>query len=235
MVTKTFHPGDPQIRSPEAKAALDSELSRLRKIHTWDESVVLERGEAKRRYPNAHFACIFAIFGIKHYELDQKFHKWKARVVFGGDNIKTADGDFAIFSDVGTTPSNMVSARAAMAISCMIPGMRRLQSDCIQAFTPAPMDPNLPTYISLPRVWWPQSWIDKGMKDPVCPLRLALYGHPKSGDLWHKKLEDVLLKNGFETMADWPSLYFRRAEGDLQIIIVSVSYTHLTLPTKRIV
>ena len=80
----------------------------------------------------------------------------------------------------------------------------------------------MPTYISLPRAWWPQDWIDKGYKGPVCPLRLALYGHPKSGDLWHNKLEAVLLKNGFETMADWPSLYFRRAEGDLQLIIVYV-------------
>ena len=91
------------------------------------------------------------------------------------------------------------------------------------------MDPNLPTYVSLPRAWWPQEWIDKGYKNPVCPLRLALYGHPKAGDLWHKKLESILLKNGFETVDDWPSLFVRRetagrgdGKGELSMILVYV-------------
>ena len=102
-------------------------------------------------------------------------------------------GDYAIFDDVGTTPSTMVSARACLGVSCMLPNMKRRQSDCLQAFTQAEMDPRYPTYISLPKAWWPQSWIDAGYTDPVCPLRLALYGHPLSGDLWHDKLDKVLI------------------------------------------
>ena len=86
LVTKTFHAGDPITRSPEAKAALDSELKRLRDIGTWDESTVLEGSESKKLHPDGHFARIFAVYGIKHYEMDPKFHKWKARVVFGGDS-----------------------------------------------------------------------------------------------------------------------------------------------------
>ena len=175
MVTKTIPFGDPILNSPEAKASLDKELSRLRAINTWDEGAVLERSEAKRLYPNAHFARVFATTGIKHYEMDKSHHKWKTRVVFGGDNIKTADGNVALFQDVGTTPSTMTSARACMAVSCMQPEMRRLQSDCIQAFTQAKMDPNYQTFVNLPRPWWPKEWIAKGFIDPVCPLRLALY------------------------------------------------------------
>ena len=107
MVTKTLPYGDPQQYSPEAKRALAIELDRLRSISTWDESAVIERSEAKRLYPDAHFARIFAIYGIKHHEMEESFHKWKARVVLGGDNIKDVDNDYAIFSDVGTTPSNI--------------------------------------------------------------------------------------------------------------------------------
>ena len=73
------------------------------------------------------------------------------------------------------------------------------------------MDPNIPTFVNLPRPWWPKEWIEKGFVDPVCPLRLALYGHPKSGDLWHEKLVNVLERNGFESLTEWPSLFFRRS------------------------
>ena len=92
-----------------------------------------------------------------------------------------------------------------MGLSCMHKKMRRLQSDCVQAFTQAEMD--VETFVSLPRAWWPKEWAN--MKDPVCPLRLALYGHPKSGDLWHDKLDAVLKENGFETSVEWPSLYWK--------------------------
>ena len=110
MVTKTLHPADPLIRCAEALKALDAELTRLRNISTWCEEKPLELSDAKLKFPNAHFAHIFAIYGIKNSEFDVSMHKWKARVVFGGDKIKDASDEYAIFADVGSTPSNMVSA-----------------------------------------------------------------------------------------------------------------------------
>ncbi|MCH2111812.1 MAG: hypothetical protein MK213_03055, partial [Planctomycetes bacterium] len=228
MVTRTLHPADPLCRSEPAHVALDAELSRLRAITTWDEENALEKERAKQLYPNAHFAKIFAIYGIKHSELEEKDQKWKARVVFGGNNIRTATNDWAVFADAGTVPSNMITARACLATSCLFPGMRRLQSDCIQAFTQAEMDPNLPTFISLPKAWWPLTWATK-FKEPVCRLKLALYGHPLSGDIWATKLHDILIDVGFTCIEGWPSVYYMRVNvagnrglGELGIILVYV-------------
>ena len=38
------------------------------------------------------------------------------------------------------------------------------------------------------------------MKDPVCRLKKALYGHPRAGDCWHDRLHSVLIADGFETV-----------------------------------
>ena len=209
MVTKTLHPGDPLCRSDRAKLALESELHRLRSIQTWDEMDVYEKDRAKELFPNGHFARIFAIFGIKNFEFDESQQKYKARVVFGGEAIKDASDEFVVFGDVGTTPSNMTTARACMGISCLFPNMRRLQSDCIAAFTQALMSEEFPTFVSLPRQWWPKHWHDRGFKNPVCRLRRALYGHPRSGDLWHQHLHRVLTRHQFRCVEGWPSIYYR--------------------------
>ena len=58
------------------------------------------------------------------------------------------------------------------------PGYSKQQADARQAYTQA-LFTGIETWVRLPRNRWPKEW--KGMKDPVCPLRLALYGHPDSG------------------------------------------------------
>ena len=60
----------------------------------------------------------------------------------------------------------------------LFPGNAVQQSDAEQAYTQACLE-GTPTWVRLSRDQWPDSWV--GMVDPVCPLRLALYGHPDSG------------------------------------------------------
>ena len=47
------------------------------------------------------------------------------------------------------------------------------------------------------------------MKDPVCRLKKALYGHPRAGDCWHDRLNSVLIADGFETVEGWPSVWVK--------------------------
>ena len=205
MVTKTLSPKDPLRHDPRAKAAIQKELSDLRGVPTWDEVNVMEGAQAAKDYPDAHFARMFAILGIKHYEeSDESLHAWRARCVLSGDAIKTASGDWAIFNELGSVPANMTACRALLAAYCMTEGASLLQSDCIKAYVQAEMK-GPPTFVRLPRDWWPEAW--KGMRDPVCRLLRAVYGHPQSGDIWADKLTAELVKEGFQVVEAWPSVY----------------------------
>ena len=69
-------------------------------------------------------------------------------------------------------------------------------------------------------------------KDPAAPGRWEAAADGQSVD-W----ADVL--RGFSSTVDWPSATFYRelaeAFPQAKVILTAVSYTHLTLPTKRIV
>ena len=52
--------------------------------------------------------------------------------------------------------------------------------------------------------WWSK------FKDPVCPLRLALYGHPDSGGHWEAHCEKIVTERGFVPISreDWRSVFW---------------------------
>ena len=78
------------------------------------------------------------------------------------------------------------------------PGYVIQQADAKQAYTQA-LFQGVATWVRLPRNRWPKEW--KGMKDPVVPLKLALYGHPDSGGIWERHCETELKKVGLEAEA----------------------------------
>ena len=45
------------------------------------------------------------------------------------------------------------------------------------------------------------------MRDPVVPLRLALYGHPDAGTCWEKHCDAKLGEEGFSPVIGWPGCY----------------------------
>ena len=222
LVTKTLHPGDPLCRSKEALDAVNAELKSLRKRPVWDEQHPIERSKAKRLYPDAHFARLFALIGIKNFESQTPAdYRWKGRVVLGGHDIRTGNDEWAVFTEGGSVPSTMVAARAALAVSSVL-RLRRHQTDCIQAYVQARLT-GAKTFVSLPRAWWPDGWTDQ-FHDPVCELLYALYGHPKAGDMWHDKLDALLLARGCSKIEGWPSIYYKfvqRAQAEELILIVA--------------
>ena len=223
LVTKTLHPRDPAARSPKARKAIMKELADLRFMTTWEEDKPFEYLEAKKKFPKAHFARLFAIVGVKHFEdPDEEAHVWKGRIVLSGDAIRTASGDWAIFADVGSVPSTMTAARIALACAALLPRARILQSDCIRAYVQAEMDSpdGVVTFVELPKEWHPPSW--KGMQRPVCRLLKALYGHPRAGDLWHNKLDGILTGLGFTKLEAWPSVYTYHEKGEVVVVVVYV-------------
>ena len=51
-------------------------------------------------------------------------------------------------------------------------------------------------WIRIPKQRWPKWWFDKGLKDPVVPLEVNLYGQPLAGLLWETYLEEKLFQIG---------------------------------------
>ena len=48
------------------------------------------------------------------------------------------------------------------------------------------------------------------MKDPVVPLRIALYGHPLAGLYWEKFCTKHILACGFEKVHGWECMFVHR-------------------------
>ena len=216
LVTKTIHPKDPLSRCPQAIKAIDVERMDLEKMGTWDSAHPFEAENAARLYPDAHFARVFAIVGIKHYEQGEEHHKWKGRIVLSGDKIKTATGDWAVFAELGNVPSTMSACRALLSVFAVTDDLILLQSDCVRAYVQATLK-GPPTFIRLPKAWQPEAW--SSFKDPVCRLVKALYGHPHAGDFWHDRFQAELITLEFKTIDGWPSVYVRELNKKDRIII----------------
>ena len=92
----------------------------------------------------------------------------------------------------------------------LLPGNSLSQSDAVQAYLQALFSVsggNTETWVRLPRNMMPQHWRSK-YRDPVVPLKLALYGHPDSGGLWERHCTKALLEIGFVEIDGWPSLFY---------------------------
>ena len=77
-----------------AKEGVDKELAALRNRGTWDENPPMEMEDAKSKLHHAQFARIFDLVGIKNFQCtDETEHGYRARIVFGCHDIRTASGD----------------------------------------------------------------------------------------------------------------------------------------------
>ena len=106
--------------------------------------------------------------------------KFKGRVVFRGNQVRDEDHHMATFQDMGSAPASMASGKFSDLLG-LLPDWRLMQADAVRAYTQALLRGTI-TWIRLPREQWPAHW--HNMKDPVCRLRLALYGHPDAGTCW---------------------------------------------------
>jgi hypothetical protein len=195
----------------DARASLDKEWGRLRKICTWDESTVREweqvAQEARKNGRVAHVGRIFDICVEKGSELPKgdPARKFKGRVVFQGNNVRDQNWEVAMFQDLSSCPATMEAGKACDFYGSLA-GHVIQQSDAEQAYTQSKLGGD-PTWVRLPREQWPESW--KGMRDPVCPLRLALYGHPDAGGYWEQHCEAHLTKSvGFVPIPEWRSCFW---------------------------
>ena len=67
------------------------------------------------------------------------------------------------------------------------------------------------------------------MENPVVPLERNLYGHFLAGLLWERQFEKILLKHGWEKIANWECLFVHREKG----LFLSVYVDDIKLAGKK--
>ena len=201
------------MKIPAAKAAVDKEWEKLEKISAWNLTKVRSKkeviDEARTSGAKVHFASLMDICHLKNAELEAKHQKYKGRVVLRGDIVKDDSGSYAVFTEQGSSASQMTAAKV-MDIISRLPGCDGQAADAVSACTQVKMEdahkllkipksecPDI--WIRLPRHKWPKSW--SSMEDPVVPLERNLYGHPLAGLLWERQFEKILLKHGWEKIS----------------------------------
>ena len=127
------------MKIPAAKAAVDKEWDKLEKIPAWDltkvsrKSVVID--EARTKGAKVHFASLMEICHLKNAELETKHQKYKGRVVFRGDIVKDDSGSYAVFTEQGSSASQMTAATKVMDIICRLPGCGGQAADAVSSYT----------------------------------------------------------------------------------------------------
>ena len=220
-----FIPMPQAMKIPAAKAAVDKECEKLEKISAWNLTKVKSKkdviDEARMSGATVHFASLIDMSFGKNAELEAKHQKYKGRVALRGDIVKDNSGSFAVFTEQGSSASQMTAAKimdiisrllrcdgqAADAVSALYPSKNGRCSQIIEN-----------SEIGVSRHFgfvyhdkWPKSW--SSMEDPVVPLERNLYGHPLAGLLWERQFEKILLKHGLEKIPNWECLFVHREKG----------------------
>ena len=167
----------------------------------------------------------------------QSTRNTKGRVVLRGDIVKDDSGSYAVFTEQGSSASQMTAAKV-MDIISRLPGCDGQAADAVSAYTQVKMEdahqllkipksecPDI--WIRLPRHKWPKSW--SSIEDPVVLLERNLYGHPLAGLLWERQFEKILLKYGWEKVSNWECLFVHRQKG----LFLSVYVDDIKLAGKK--
>ena len=174
---------------------------------------------------------------LKNAELETKHQKDKGRVVLRGDIVKDDSGSFAVFTEQGSSASQMTAAKI-MDIISRLPGCDGQAADAVSAETQVKMadahkllkfkNRSVQTFGS---VYHDTNGQNHGssMEDPVVLLERNLYGHPLAGLLWEKQFEKILLKHGWEKIPNWECLFVHREKG----LFLSVYVDDIKLAGKK--
>ena len=73
--------------------------------------------EARNKGRKVHFASLVDICHLKNSELEHQYQKYKGRVVLRGDILEDDSESYAVFSEQGSSASQMTAAKVMDIIS----------------------------------------------------------------------------------------------------------------------
>ena len=133
-----FIPMPQAMKVLAVKAAVDNQWEKLEKISAWNLTKVRSKKEviyeARTKGAKVHFASLMDICHLKSAELETKHQKYKGRVVLRGDIVKIDSGSCAVFTEQGSSASQMTAAKV-MDIISRLPGCAGQAADAVSAYT----------------------------------------------------------------------------------------------------
>ena len=138
-----FIPMPQAMKIPAAKAAVDKEWENWSKFRRGTLTKVKSKkqviDEARTSGATVHFASLMDICHLKNAELEAKHQKYKGRVVLRGDIVKDDSGSYAVFTEQGSSASQMTAAKI-MDIISRLPGCDGQAADAVSAYTQVEME-----------------------------------------------------------------------------------------------
>ena len=113
--------------------------------------------EARTKGAKVHLASLMDTCHLKNAELEAKHQKYKGRVVVRGDIVKDDSGSYAVFTEQGSSASQMTAAKV-MDIISRLPGCAGQAADAVSAETQARME-DAPSLLKIPKSECPDIWI----------------------------------------------------------------------------
>ena len=90
--------------------------------------------EARNKGRKVHFASLMNLCHLQNSELEPQYQKYKGRVVLPGDIVKDDSGSYAVFTEQGSSASQMTAAKV-MDITSRLPGCSGQAADAVSAYT----------------------------------------------------------------------------------------------------
>ena len=173
-----FIPMPQAMKIPAAKAAVDKEWEKLEKISAWNLTKVKSKkqviDEARTKGAKVHFASLMDICHLKNAELEAKHQKYKGWVVLRGDIVKDDPGSCAVFTEQGSSASQMTAAKI-MDIISRLPGCDGQAADAVSAYTQVKME-DAHKLLKIPKSECPDIWIR--LPRHKWPKIMVQYGRP---------------------------------------------------------
>ena len=91
-------------------------MGKMEKISAWNLTKVRSKkqviDEARTSGATFHFASLMDMSHLKNAELEAKHQKYKGRVVLRGDIVEDDSGSYAVFTEQGSSASQMTAAKS---------------------------------------------------------------------------------------------------------------------------
>ena len=166
--------------NPRAIEAVKAEVEALASRGTWDTEDVQEKEAvvewAKRTGTTVHIGEGLGICSIKHHEMPEAMQKWKGRFCYRAPTVRDEGGALAIFQEMSSRPTTIVSVNVAIAYGCL-KGHSVTAADAVKAYVQSDLNAKHPTFIEIPRHLCPAKW--SHLRKPCFRLKRLCMDTPK--------------------------------------------------------
>jgi hypothetical protein len=201
LVTKNLDRKDAIFYSQRAETAKEAELEQLQTKKVFDLNLVMEEKDAKAQFPDAQFVSFDMIVGIKHWELQEKHHKFKARGVAGGHDVRDARGVKVVNNETLYVLPVGISGTRVVISYAYATGGTVLSADVDGAYLHAPLG-GAKVFLKVPRSLRRKSAKWDKINSPVVMLFKSLYGLKRSNYDWDAYAKAVFLRHGWVEIYD---------------------------------